>query len=221
VGEYAAFHAAGSLNLAQVVRLVEARGSAMAAAGKVQPGAMAAFLGQLPVAAEELCKQASREGSIVVPANFNSPEQVVVSGDADAVERVMEIASQAGVRKVVRLNVSGAFHSPLMRAAQAELLAALDKAEFADPAFPVYTNVAAAPCRSGEEARNFLGEQLVSPVRWVELVRSIEKDYPESVCLEIGPGKVLDSLVKRSAPTLRTMPCGTAKDLDAIAKVLA
>jgi [acyl-carrier-protein] S-malonyltransferase len=193
----------------------------MAAAGVAQPGAMAAFLGQLPVSVQELCARASEEGSVVVPANFNSPEQVVVSGDASAVERVMELASQSGVRKVVRLNVSGAFHSPLMRAAQASLLEALAEAHFSEPAFPVYTNVSAAACASGAEARTLLGEQLVSPVRWVELIRAIEADFPEELCLELGPGKVLDSLVKRSAASLRTLPCGNVKDLDAIAKVLA
>ena len=221
VGEYAAFHAAGALGLPAVVRLVETRGRAMAGTGDAHPGAMAAFIGPVPVSVEELCSRASRDGSVVVPANFNAPEQVVVSGDVDAVERVMELATLAGVRKVVRLNVSGAFHSPLMRAAQSDLLAALEETHFDDPAFPVYTNVAAAPCNAGSEARELLGRQLVSPVRWLELIRKVETDFPETLCLELGPGKVLDGLVKRCAPSLRTMPCGTARDLDTIAKVLA
>jgi [acyl-carrier-protein] S-malonyltransferase len=193
----------------------------MAGAGKIQPGAMAAFIGEMPVSAAEICERASRDGSLVVPANYNAPGQVVVSGDVAAVERAMELATGSGVRRVTRLNVSGAFHSPLMKAAQDELLAALEDTPFDDPGFPVYTNVAAEPCASGAEARLLLGQQLVSPVRWVELMQAVERDYPESLCLELGPGNVLAGLVKRCAPSLRTMPCGTARDVDVIAKAIA
>jgi [acyl-carrier-protein] S-malonyltransferase len=221
VGEYAAFHAAGSLTVPALMRLVDARGRAMARAGQDGRGAMAAIMGTLSADLEELCRQASADGRVVVPANFNAPEQVVVSGHDDAVERVLKLASEAGARKTMRLNVSGAFHSPLMLDAQSELSEALRTADLSDPLIPVYCNVTAGPCESGGEARELLDRQLASPVRWVELVQSIERDFPESVCLELGPGNVLASLVKRCAPSLKTLPCATARDLDAVARVLA
>jgi [acyl-carrier-protein] S-malonyltransferase len=221
VGEYAAFHASGALSLAAVTRLVSVRGNAMAASGRSQPGAMAALLGTLNTHIDEICRQASSAGGVVVPANFNAPEQVVVSGTEDAVARAMELGSSAGARKVVRLNVSGAFHSPLMLSALGGLTDALRDAEFADPVIPVYCNVTSQPCTSAQDARELLETQLASPVRWVELMQNIERDFPESICLELGPGNVLAGLGKRCAPSLRTMPCGTARDLDAITKVLA
>jgi [acyl-carrier-protein] S-malonyltransferase len=221
VGEYAAFHAAGALSLEAVMKLVDVRGQSMAESGRRQPGAMAAVLGVLTTDISELCRQATSDGDVVVAANFNAPEQVVVSGTEDAVTRAMELATAAGARKVVRLNVSGAFHSPLMESAQGNLSDALRETAFADPAIPVYCNVTAQPCSSGDDARALLGKQLASPVRWVELMRNIEVDFPDSVCLELGPGSVLAGLGKRSAPSLRIMPCGTAKDLDAVARVFA
>jgi [acyl-carrier-protein] S-malonyltransferase len=220
VGEYAAFHAAGALALPDVMKLVEVRGTSMAESGTTHPGTMAALLGEMNESVGDICARASAPGSVVVPANFNAPEQVVVSGNVDAVERAMELAKQAGARRAVRLNVSGAFHSPLMESALGNLSEALSNTEFRNPAVPVYANVSAQPCTDGDEARDLLGKQLVSPVRWVDVMRNLERDFPESLCLELGPGTVLAGLVKRCAPSLRTMPCGTAKDLDAIAKVL-
>jgi [acyl-carrier-protein] S-malonyltransferase len=221
VGEYAAFHAAATLSLPSLVRLVDIRGRAMAEAGRAQPGAMAAVLGRGEPGVDELCERASREGSTVVPANYNAPEQVVVSGHVDAVERLMQLARDSGASKVVRLNVSGAFHSPLMEGAQGDLQDALESCDMADPVMAVYCNVSGERCESGVEARAQLARQLAAPVRWVDLMRGIERDYPESVCLEIGPGNVLAGLVRRCAPSLKTLPCGAAKDLDNIVKVLA
>lgn len=221
VGEYAAFHAGGALRLRDVMMLVDVRGKSMADAGQMNPGTMAAFIGALSAPVEELCERASNADEVVVAANFNAPEQVVVSGHVAAVERAMELATDAGAKKVVRLNVSGAFHSPLMSDAQSELIAALGEATFADPLIPVYCNVSAEPCYSGSIAREMLAQQLASPVRWVELIRRIEQEHPEALCLELGPGNVLAGLVKRCAPSLRTMPCGKASDLDALVKVMA
>jgi [acyl-carrier-protein] S-malonyltransferase len=221
VGEYAAFHAAGALSVPEVTRLVEVRGRSMAESGVRQPGTMAAILGVMEISIEEVCERSSTTDSIVVPANFNAPEQIVISGNVDAVERAMELAKKAGATKTIPLNVSGAFHSPLMQDALGDLTAALQDAAFANPRIPVYANVTGQPCENGEEARELLGKQLVSPVRWLELMRNIERDFPEALCLEMGPGNVLAGLVKRCAPSLRTMPCATARDLDAIAKVLA
>ncbi len=221
VGEYAALHAAGCLSLPGVMKLVEVRGSSMAVTGEEQPGTMAAIIGETSISIEEICDKASDKDSLCVPANFNAPGQVVVSGHVDAVLRAMELAKEAGAGRVIQLTVSGAFHSPLMKPALKGLSEALQDATFAEAAFPVYSNVSAEPSTGGEEARELLEQQLVSPVRWVELTQNIERDFPESLCLELGPGKVLSGLVKRCAPSLRTMPCGTARDLDAISKVLA
>jgi [acyl-carrier-protein] S-malonyltransferase len=221
VGEYTAFHAAGSLGLRALAELVRVRGLAMASSEASAPGTMAAILGEMSTSVAEICELASGDGSLVVPANFNAPGQVVISGHVEAVERAMTLAGEAGARKVTRLNVSGAFHSPLMRTAQAALSEALGKAEIQTPAIPVYTNVAAEACLDGEEARDLLDRQLVSPVRWVDLMRKVEIDYPGILCLELGPGSVLAGLTKRCAPSLRTMPCGTPGDIDAVARVLA
>jgi [acyl-carrier-protein] S-malonyltransferase len=220
VGEYAAFHAAGTFSLGSLVQLVDIRGRAMAQAGRDQPGAMAAVLGRPEPGVDELCRRAAQGDSLVVPANYNAPEQVVVSGNVDAVERLMQLAREAGASKVVRLNVSGAFHSPLMQGAQAELEDALAECEMSDPGLSVYCNASGERCDSGSEARALLSAQLASPVRWVDAMRAMERDFPEAVCLEIGPGNVLAGLVKRCAPSLRTVPCGTARDLDNIARVL-
>ena len=221
VGEYAAFHASGALTLRDLVKMVDVRGRSMAESGRLQPGAMAALLGTLDVPVEDICREASTPDTIVVPANFNAPEQIVVSGHVEAVEKAMQIASQHGAKKVVRLNVSGAFHSPLMKSAQGELTEALRGTQFTDPSIPVYCNVTAEPCTSGSDGRELLIEQLASPVRWVELTRRMENDFPENVCLEVGPAVCWQGPFKRSAPSLRTMACGTAKDIDAIMKVLA
>jgi [acyl-carrier-protein] S-malonyltransferase len=196
LGEFSAYHAAGSLSFADAVRTVRRRGELMLASGEARPGTMAAVLGLDDEVVEGVCREASSDGSVVVPANYNSPGQVVVSGDVAAVERVGPMLVAAGARKVQPLAVSGAFHSPLMAVAEAGLRAHLEGGAFADPAFPVVSNVTATPVTDGGEARRLLVEQLTSPVRWTESVRTMLQMGAERF-LEIGPGRVLVGMLKR------------------------
>jgi [acyl-carrier-protein] S-malonyltransferase len=216
LGEFTAFHATGSLSLESALRLVRTRGELMHRTGIERPGAMAAILGTMSASIEETCALASAETGTVVPANFNADEQVVVSGEVAAVERVMELAKEAGAKRAVRLNVSGAFHSPLMESAVPGLQAAIDLAAPDDPSVPVYCNVTAAPCTTGAEARSLLLRQLTSPVRWATQVRKMAADYPGATFVEMGPGAVLTGLMKRLAPEARAITCGTAAEVESL-----
>lgn len=215
LGEFSAYHAAGALTLPAAVRLVRRRGELMYASGEQRPGAMAALLGDPARPIEEICEEASLQGGTVVPANYNCPGQLVISGEVAGVERAMELAKAAGVKRAVRLQVSGAFHSPLMGVALPGLKEALDGLGLTDPAFPVYANVTAAPVTSAADARALLAQQLTAPVRWSALVHALAAEYPEAVYLEVGPGAVLAGLVKKIAPALRVLPCGTAAQVEA------
>ena len=214
LGEFTAYHAADSLSLASAAVLVRRRGELMHEAGERRPGAMAALLGELREPVEQLCERATAEAGEVVPANYNSPEQTVISGEVAGVERGMALAKEAGAKRAVRLNVSGAFHSPLMEPSAPGLRAALDGAGIADPAFPVYSNVTEQPCTSGPGATDLLLRQLTSPVRWAGLVRNLVAAHPSALFIEMGPGNVLTGLMKRIAPGARTATCGTAADID-------
>jgi [acyl-carrier-protein] S-malonyltransferase len=149
-----------------------------------------------------------------VPANYNTPEQLVISGEAAAVERAMAIAKELGAKRAIRLNVSGAFHSPLMDDAAAGLEAALRAAPITAAHFPVYSNVSTYPSAGSADAKKLLLRQLTSPVRWTELVRHMAEDVPEALYVEMGPGAVLSTLVKRIIPGARTMTCGTAAEVE-------
>lgn len=214
LGEFSAYHATGALTLADAVTLVRRRGELMLASGGQRPGTMAAILGDVTGGIEALCARASAEGGCVVPANYNSPGQVVISGEVAAVERAMEMAKAAGAKRAIRLNVSGAFHSPLMDAARDGLRAAIDAADFREPAFPVYANVSGEPVRAASDARRLLVEQLTSPVRWTTLVGRLAADFPDALYVEMGPGSVLVGLVKKIAPHVQTMTCGTVAEVD-------
>ncbi|HEY7876613.1 MAG TPA: ACP S-malonyltransferase, partial [Gemmatimonadaceae bacterium] len=163
LGEFTAYHAAGSLSLDTAVRLVRRRGELMYESGVRRPGAMAAILGDMRQLIETVCAAATAEAGLVVPANFNSPGQVVISGEAAGVERAMELCRDAGARRAVRLPVSGAFHSPLMDDAEDGLRSALADAEIQPPAFPVYANVTGEAVTDAEHARFLLLEQLTNP----------------------------------------------------------
>ncbi|MHB8838541.1 MAG: ACP S-malonyltransferase, partial [Gemmatimonadaceae bacterium] len=152
LGEFSAYHAAGALSLADAVRLVRRRGELMYETGVQRPGAMAAILGELQRPIDEVCAEASAAG-VVVPANYNAVEQVVISGEVSGVERGMELAKAAGAKRAVRLQVSGAFHSPLMGPAQAGLREALGRAAWPNPARASFSNVTAAPRTEAAVAR--------------------------------------------------------------------
>jgi [acyl-carrier-protein] S-malonyltransferase len=214
LGEFTAYHAAGTLDLANGARLVRRRGQLMLESGERRPGTMAAILGDVSGGIEAVCAQASAEGGCVVPANYNSPGQVVISGEIAAVERAMELAKAAGAKRAIRLNVSGAFHSPLMEVAREGLAHALDSADLRDPAFPIYANVTAEPVRTASDARRLLLEQLTSPVAWTHVVERLASDYPDALYVEMGPGSVLVGLVKKIAPSLQTATCGTAAEVE-------
>ena len=216
LGEFSAYYAAGSLSFADAVRTVRRRGELMLESGNARPGTMAAVLGLDDDVVEGVCREASADDSVVVPANFNSPGQVVISGDVAAVERAGPMLVSAGAKKVQPLTVSGAFHSPLMQVAQEGLRAQLDAADFAAPAFPVVSNVTAHPVTDADEARSLLVDQLTSPVRWTHSVQTMLQMGAERF-LEVGTGRVLVGMLKRidRAAEGRGVALGTADAIQA------
>ncbi len=216
LGEFTAYHAAGSLTLRQGVRLVRQRGDLMAKAGDERPGAMTAILGDLTESIDAICANASSdpEGGLVVAANYNSPSQVVISGEVAGVERAMVLCKSAGAKRAMRLNVSGAFHSPLMAQARAGLAQAIANASFLTPEIPIYANVTADVVRDADTAQQLCVQQLTAPVRWTDLIRRLATDFPEALYVEMGPGSVLTGLVKKISPSVQTVTCGTAADVD-------
>jgi [acyl-carrier-protein] S-malonyltransferase len=215
LGEFTAYHAAGALSLDDAVRVVRRRGELMYETGVQVPGAMAAILGSLQRPIEEICVEASAQG-VCVPANYNTTEQIVISGEVDAVEAAMELAKEAGAKRALRLPVSGAFHSPLMAPAASGLETALADAVWSEPGIPVWSNVTAEAVTDAATARGLLLRQLTSPVRWVEVVRSVAARFPGTTFVEMGPGAVLSGMVKRLAPDCTTRTCGTVPEVEAL-----
>ena len=201
VGEYSALVAAGAVQFYEAVKLVRERGIAMTQAGIKQPGTMAAVVGLNENSVVDCCKEASSAG-IVQCANFNSPGQIVISGDVNGVRKAMELCKSKGAKLVKELQVSGAFHSSLMNSAKERLKTALDGAHFYDARIPVYANVTAKPMSNKDEIKNLLYEQLTAPVLWVEIINNMIEDGIEEF-YEIGPGKVLQGLVKRINPDVK------------------
>ena len=214
LGEFSAHVAAGSLDFATAVKTVRRRGELMYRSGEARPGTMAAVLGLGDEEVERVCRDASVEGEECVPANYNAPGQVVISGDVAAVERAIGLARAAGARRALRLNVSGAFHSPLMATAETELAAHLQGVRFCDPRFPVVSNVTAEPVSDGALARDLLIHQLTAPVRWVASMRTILSAGVERF-IELGPGSVLSGLLKRIDGSRRAQTIGTSIEVEA------
>lgn len=214
LGEFTAHVAAGTFDFATAVALVRTRGELMQAAGVARPGAMAAILGDIDV--RELCEQASREAGAVVPANYNSPGQVVVSGEVAGVERLIQLANEHGARKCMRLQVSGAFHSPLMDAARPGWEAALAAVTMHNAGLPVYANVTGRQVMAAKQSRRLLGAQMTSPVRWTDIIRNIVEDHPGITFIELGPGQVLGGLIRKISPESVVLPAGTAAHVEAI-----
>ncbi len=215
LGEYSALAAAGALGFEEGLRLVRLRGQLMARAGDDRPGTMAAVLNLDADQIERVCTDVTRTGDgVVQPANFNAPGQIVISGDADAVERAMEALKAAGARRVVPLPVSGAFHSPLMAYARDGLGEALEKAEIRPPSCPVYLNVTARPSTDPDEIRQRLLEQLTAPVRWAQTLEAMQADGADRF-VEVGAGAVLSGLVKRTlGREVETATAGKAEELE-------
>ena len=198
VGEYSAFVASGAFQFYDAIKLVRKRGIAMQKAGVEKPGTMAAIIGPDEEQVIQCCNEASSEG-VVQCANFNSPGQIVISGEVDAVKKAMEICKSKGAKLTKELQVSGAFHSPLMGSAKEKLKTALDKIPVYDMRIPVYANVTAKPVVSIDEIKNLLYEQLSAPVKWLQIINNMINDGVNEF-YEIGPGKVLQGLVKRINP---------------------
>lgn len=216
LGEYSAYVAAGALDAADAALLVRRRGSLMYQAGQARPGAMAAILGLGTAEVEASCAGATASGAgTVVAANLNAPDQTVISGDPAAVTRAGELCKSAGAKRVLPLQVSGAFHSPLMEPAVPGLREALEVAPFGEPAFPIVANATAEFCRSRDAAVELLALQLTAPVRWVASIRRLAEAHPGARWLELGPGSTLTGLLKRIIPEASCTPLGGAADLDA------
>ena len=214
LGEFSAHVAAGTLDFASAVLTVRLRGELMYAAGVERPGMMAAVIGLDDGVVVAVCERADDEAGVCVPANFNAKGQVVISGDIAGVERGMELAAEAGAKRVVRLSVSGAFHSPLMAPAAAEFENRLAPLSFHDPVFPVIANVTAEPVSTGDAARALLVRQLTTPVRWAASVQHMA-DAGVDRFLEIGPGSVLRGLNRRIVRRIRCSSLGEPEDLEA------
>ena len=213
LGEYSALVAAGALSLTDGARLVRLRGQLMQAAAPAGVGAMAAVLGAEDALVAEVCEQAA-QGQVVVPANFNSPGQIVIGGDAAAVDRALALLAERGVRKAVKLAVSVPSHTPLMRGAADQLAEAIAAVNWQQPALPVVQNVDAAVQDGTAAIADALVRQLYLPVQWTGCVQALAAAGTTDV-LECGPGKVLAGLVKRIDKSLKSQALGTASDFDA------
>ncbi|MEJ2311254.1 MAG: ACP S-malonyltransferase [Gemmatimonadales bacterium] len=213
LGEFSAYLIADAISFDAALRLVRRRGELMAEAGSERPGTMSAVIGLEADRVAEVCREAP---GIVVPANYNAPGQVVISGEIEAVEGVAEALREAGARRVIPLNVSGAFHSPLMEGARQELEEMLADTEIADPVFPVVANVSAEPVETSARARELLVSQLTGAVRWSEGILRIGR-LGISSFIEIGPGSVLTGLLRRIDRGLQGRAVGDLESLRALA----
>lgn len=213
LGEFTAYHAADSVSLPGAARLVRRRGELMFETGTSRPGTMAAILGTTTISIDEICQRATKEAGLVVPANYNTDEQTVISGEIKAVERAMELAKEAGAKRAIKLPVSGAFHSPLMEPAVVGLTDAIATSAFTDPVFPVFSNVTSDASTTAVDAKDLLLRQLTSPVRWSSEIRNIAARYPDALYVEMGPGSVLSGLMGRLVKGARTFACGTATEV--------
>jgi len=215
LGEYSALVAAGVIGFADALRAVRLRGDAMQEAVPVGEGAMAAIIGLEPAAVEKLCAESRTSGEVLVPANFNAPDQTVVSGHKIAVDRLVALAPKAGARKAMLLPVSAPFHSPMMGPAAERMEEFLEGVRFRDPAFPVVANATASPVKDGESARRTLVAQIASPVRWVETMKLLEEECGATSGVEFGAGRVLAGLSRRINEKLRIVPFGKPDELEA------
>ena len=196
LGEFSALVAAGALNFEDGLRLVYARAMAMQKACEAAPSTMAAIVGLPDDKIEEICAEVSKEGSVVVPANYNCPGQLVISGNVEAINEACEKLKAAGAKRALPLKVGGAFHSPLMQPAKDELQAAIEKTEFSAPQCPVYQNVDGKPHTDPADIKVNLIAPLTSSVRWTSCVQNMIADGADDFT-ECGPGKALQGMIGR------------------------
>ena len=196
LGEFSALVASGALSFEDGLRLVAARANAMQKACEANPGTMAAIIGVDDEKVEEICAEVSKDGKLVIPANYNCPGQLVISGDIEAINEACEKLKEAGAKRALPLKVGGAFHSPLMQPAKDELQAAIEQTIFSTPKCPVYQNVDAKPYTDAAEIKANLIAQLTSPVRWTKSVQNMIADGADDFT-ECGPGKALQGMIGR------------------------
>lgn len=202
LGEFSALVAAKALSFEDGLKLVKERAEAMQEACKVEPSTMAAVLGLDDAIVEEVC--ASVKGEVVVPANYNTPGQLVISGSIAGIEKACELLKERGAKRALVLQVGGAFHSPLMEPARARLEKAINNTTFSKPICPIYQNATALPNTEPEMIKANLIAQLTAPVRWTQTVENMIKDGAISFA-EAGPGNVLQGLVKKINNTVETI----------------
>ena len=201
LGEFSALVAAGALSFEDGLKLVYARAMAMQKACDMAPSTMAAIVGLADEKIEEICAGISKEGHVVVPANYNCPGQLVISGNIEAINEACEQLKAAGAKRALPLKVGGAFHSPLMQPAKDELQAAIEATEFAAPKCPVYQNVDGKPHTDPAEIKANLIAQLTSSVRWTASVQNMIADGADDFT-ECGPGKALQGMIGRIDKTV-------------------
>ena len=203
LGEFSALVYAGALSFEDGLKLVAARANAMQKACEVNPGTMAAIIGLPDEKVEEVCAEVSKEGKVVVPANFNCPGQLVISGEVEAINEACEKLKAAGAKRALPLKVGGAFHSPLMQPAKEELQKAIETTSFNTPKCPIYQNVDGKPHTNSDEIKANLIAQLTSSVRWTASVKAMIADGATDFT-ECGPGKALQGMIARIDKTAST-----------------
>jgi [acyl-carrier-protein] S-malonyltransferase len=200
LGEFSALVSAKALSFEDGLRLVSARANAMQKACEIRPSTMAAILGLDDFTVEDIC---SRVSDVVVPANYNCPGQLVISGSIEGIDKACELLIEAGAKRALKLNVGGAFHSPLMELARVELQSAIESTEINEPVCPIYQNIDAKPYTDVANIKHNLISQLTGAVRWTQTIEKMLQDGATSFT-EVGPGSVLQGLVRkvdRSIPT--------------------
>jgi len=218
LGEYTALVAAGALDLRQAVRLVRERGRFMQEACEANPGTMFSIIALSDKQVEGACREACQKtGGRAWPANYNSPGQVVISGEREPAAAAAELCKEMGARKVVELKVAGAFHTPLMQPAADKLTPLIEALDLATPRFPIVANVTGQPVADADAIRRLLIRQVTEPVRWVDCQRTmaalgIGRFY------EVGPGRVLKGLLRRTEPSCTCQCVGSPQDVEAYAK---
>jgi [acyl-carrier-protein] S-malonyltransferase len=218
LGEYSALYCAQSVTFEEGLKLVALRGELMQSSGLKNPGSMAVVIGIDTDKIKSICKTASDKGTVNL-ANFNSKEQIAISGTKEAIQKAMQLAKEAGAKIVKELPVSGAFHSPLMESAKAKLSLALENITFKDSAFPIYANVSAKPSLKAIEIKNNLCEQITSPVYWLDTINNMVHDGMLTA-IEVGPGNVLQGLLKKINPNIKIFGADKLKDIENLYKTI-
>ncbi|MBN1481104.1 [acyl-carrier-protein] S-malonyltransferase [candidate division KSB1 bacterium] len=218
LGEYSALATAGVFSFQQGVRLVKLRSQLMQHAGTRIKGAMAAIIGLDYQTVHNICQRASHR-ALVDLANFNSPDQIVISGTIEGVQMAMVMAEKEGARRTIQLNVSGAFHSPLMKPILDDFVEELERIEFGTPSVPIFSNVTGQPTNDPDEISMFLRKQLLSPVLWTETIKHMIQGGVDTF-LEVGPGRILAGLLRKIDRQINAISVGTVEQLEKLAEKL-